>query len=283
MPRDIVPHLYYGEALNTRRAGIATKQNVVETLRLTMRDPSGNPLDINALETELGKTLEPKVAFREATLAELSLVEDTAAFDDKAAGLITFTLPSDIRQNAAIYIGEAALSEVGSNSEDVYAVTSFYVYVEPSHWSSNNSTLLYLDDVRLSLRDSSYLENELLGNHEFDIAELSYAIARTVQYWNELPPAVMMFTTKTFPFRNLWMTGTQLFLFELLEEHYRRNQFPYSAGGMSIDDKNKHTLYRAAWQDRFGRFTAELKHQKYRINAGDGIVSVGGAYIFYGN
>ena len=120
------------------------------------------------------------------------------------------------------------------------------------------------------MRDSDFIENELIENYDYDIAEISYAVTRAVQFWNEVPPPIQIFSTENFPFRHIWLEGVQLFLFEMIEEHYRRNYFPHSLGGTTIDDKNKFRLYREAWADRFNRFRYDIMRQKVRMNAETG-------------
>lgn len=265
MSRRVTFHKYFNEELRTRRRGILVKQKVKEKYKFEMIDYDGNAININDLANEYSQSsLTAKLAIREASMIENVIIEDDATIEDAAKGEISFVLPEEVRKDSAVYHAELGL--LGDNGEDLFAVNSLYIYVEPTNWTSVERTLPRLDEIRLSLKDSSFVENELLGNYEFDVAEISYAVTRTVQYWNETPPDVTRYSTKNFPFKNIWLVGTQLFLFEALEEHYRRNQLPYNAGGLTIDDKNKFQFYRAAWQDRFNRFARDVHLQKVRIN-----------------
>jgi hypothetical protein len=90
------------------------------------------------------------------------------------------------------------------------------------------------------MRDNGPADNSLLDDVEFDAAEITQAVLRPIMYWNETPPPIQpLLTTKTFPFREMWMVGIQSYLFDMVSSHYRRNQLAYNAGGLSIDDKNK--------------------------------------------
>jgi hypothetical protein len=60
--------------------------------------------------------------------------------------------------------------------------------------------------------------------------------------------------------------GGHLFLFELIEEHYRRNFLAHRSGNVTTDDKNRHREYNAAWTNRFQRFTEQVTHRKVAIN-----------------
>lgn len=278
MSVKIEPHALFGELLKTRRRGVQVKQKVVETYEMDLYTRAGANLNIDELSAEVGQSLAAKIAFREASLLENFVIEDSATIVDPARGTITFTLPSDVRDKAGIYHGEIAL--VGTDS-NLYALNELYVYVEPTHWSDTTYTTPQLDDIRMSLRDSSLFENELLGNLEYDVAEISYAAARTVRYWNETPPPVVNFTTRAFPFLNIWLMGIQVFLFDLIQEFYRRNQFTYSAGGLSIDDRNKFALYRTAWMDKMQMFQQEVRRVKARINAENSVGTIWGSHQYY--
>jgi hypothetical protein len=72
--------------------------------------------------------------------------------------------------------------------------------------------------------------------------------------------------------------GTQLYLFQMAEEHYRRNHFKQSAGGTTTDDKNRHREYNTAWKERFGQFRQLVMHNKVRINAGQAYGGFGSSY-----
>jgi len=94
------------------------------------------------------------------------------------------------------------------------------------------------------------------------------------------PPTIARarFSTKNFPFREIWLEGIQLFLFELMEEYYRRNFFKVSAGGTVTDDMNKHREYGAAWKERFARFKELVMHQKAQINLTGGYSTLSAGY-----
>jgi hypothetical protein len=269
MPNVIKPHTYYNEEVLTKTHGFHSRQNLITSFVHNLKGFNGELVNINDLQSEHGKTFIPKIAYREASFADPTVIidQDNCSITDKPSGEIAFKLPDEIRKVPGIYTVEIALFDGSSNKlDDIYFSNVLYLYNEPSNWTEVNYTLPSLGDIRLSVRDSSPIENELLGNVDFDIAEICFAMARVIQYWNTIPPHISVFTTRNFPFRNLWINGTQLFLFEIAQEHYRRNQLAYSAGGLSIDDKNKMNLYRAAFQDKLQLFLAEIKHQKYVMN-----------------
>lgn len=141
-----------------------------------------------------------------------------------------------------------------------------------------------LEEIRLAMRDNAPADNMLLDDVEFDAAEISQAVLRPIQYWNETPPPLNPpMTTKTFPFREMWMLGIQAYLFDMVASHYRRNQLNYNAGGVAVDDKNKEQQYRAASNLLQQQFREMLRAKKMEINIGLFSGTLGSSYagMFY--
>lgn len=124
-----------------------------------------------------------------------------------------------------------------------------------------------LEEIRLALRDNSAVDNTLLDAVEFDSAEIASAVLRPIQYWNEIPPPLVpLQTTCSFPFREMWMMGIQAHLLEIAAHHYRRNALAYSAGGVTVDDKNKEQPYTAAAMMRIQQYQELMRVKKIEIN-----------------
>jgi hypothetical protein len=79
------------------------------------------------------------------------------------------------------------------------------------------------------------------------------------------------------------LQGIQAYLFDIAANHYRRNQLAYSAGGMSIDDKNKEQQYIAASSRMLQMFQENVKAKKIEINIAAFSGSLGSPYsgLFY--
>jgi hypothetical protein len=136
-----------------------------------------------------------------------------------------------------------------------------------------------IEEIRLAMRDSSRTDNLLLDDVEFDAAEIAQAILRPLNYWNEIPPPIRPAqTTKTFPFREMWMLGIQAYLMEIAAHNYRRNHLPYNAGGVAVDDKNKEQAYAAKSMQLLQRFQEMARAKKIEINISLFSGSVGSAY-----
>jgi hypothetical protein len=199
----------------------------------------------------------------------------TAAALDASAGLIMCEVPTLITDKPGVFLAESAI--LAKSGMPIYS-NEIYVYNERSAWSTGGMSMPALDEMRLSLRDNDPAENELINNFDFGLPELCYAITRTVRYWNAQPPPVGFTDTRGGLNSEIWMLGTQLFLFEMAEEHYRRNRLPYAAGQTQVDDKAKEENYNKAYQDRMQRFRQLVMHEKARINISRGFGSLGGYY-----
>jgi len=124
-----------------------------------------------------------------------------------------------------------------------------------------------IEEIRLTMRDNSSADNLLLDNVEFDGAEIAQAVLRPIQYWNEIPPPLRpAMTTKTFPFKEIWLKGIQAYLYRMASNTYRRNRLPYSAGGVTVDDKNKEQEYSAAAAGLLREFQDMVQAKKVEIN-----------------
>jgi hypothetical protein len=136
-----------------------------------------------------------------------------------------------------------------------------------------------LEEIRLALRDNSAADNLLLDDVEFDAAEIAQAVIRPINYWNEIPPPIRPIqTTKTFPFKEIWMLGIQSYLLETAAHHYRRNHLTYQAGGVAVDDKNKEQTYAAKANEMRVRFQELARAKKIEINISLFSGSIGSAY-----
>jgi len=277
----------YGEPLWRQKRGIAVEQGSCAYLQLAMRDGHGNNIDLTdyglynnddnspttSESSSSGGTVGSiKARWREASLIDSNLYQTTPTIVDAANGIVKSIIPSQISDATGIYLAQFAIL---NDADCPRFMNDCYVYVLHSAWYSDAERRKgppLIDDVRLSIRDSDPVLNELLDEYAFDVGEISFAATRAVQYWNDQPPVISAarYSTKTFPFREIWLSGIQLFLFEMAEEHFRRNAFKVSAGGTITDDMNKYREYNSAWKERFQRYTEMLMHRKAQINLSRG-------------
>jgi hypothetical protein len=258
-----------------QKRAVEIRQNSAATLRLQLLKPDGNPVDLTGYgyADGYGSISEAPVTgsgifvrFRDSALVNRTVTSVAAEVIDASTGLVSAEFPTVVTDTAGIY-----LTEVGVQNTAARLIFSneLYTYVTHSAWATGTRRgPPSIDDFRLSLRDSDPISNELINNHDYGLVEIAYAATRVVTFWNSKPPilAAANYSTFSFPDRELWLVGGHLFLFELIEEHYRRNFLAHRAGNVTTDDKNRHREYNTAWTNRFQRFTEQVTHQKVAIN-----------------
>jgi len=180
------------------------------------------------------------------------------------------SLPDDISRHPGVYMEEWALFSsdnrlIFSNQAVCFVGRGLFgISSSASQWNLGPPTV---SEIRLSLRDNSPDDNLLLDNVELDAAEITQAVLRPIQFWNETPPPLRpLMTTKTFPYRELWLKGIQAYLLQIAAANYRRNHLPYNAGGVSVDDKNKARAYEEYANLTMKDFRDMVQAKKVEIN-----------------
>ncbi len=264
----------YGETIHGRKKAILIPQGCAAGLSLVFYDSNDNPVELDSAEISLA------VKFREALKQTRPVSGDSDAIEitDGANGAFTIPVPTTIADKAGIYTVEYGILDATNR---LLQVDNCYLFINNSAWGS--TTTLgppTKDEIRMSMRDSDPVENELLGNLDFDLAEHCLACVQAVQFWNEQPPVLYyhIYDTRSFPFKGIWLLGIQSYLYRYAEEHYRRNQLPYSAGGTGVDDKNKLQQYLQAAERRYSEFVQAVVRQKVRLNLEGGSASLLSGY-----
>ena len=121
------------------------------------------------------------------------------------------------------------------------------------------------------MRDVCPEFNTLLEDVEFSDEDIMFAMIRPIREWNETPPDLSgsggSFTQNTFPWRDYQMRATIGYLLNAAAIHQQRNQFNYSAGGVSIRDKDKATPYLGISERLLGEWREFILLKKKEINA----------------
>jgi hypothetical protein len=276
----------YDEQLTTKMRACAAEENTTVTLQMHMLDKQGNNLDLtnhgiggSSSSSESATAGTVQVRFREGALVTSTTYAVSATIVDADSGLVSCVVPSQVMSQPGIWLAEAGALD---DSDNLLFVEKAFIYLQHNAW--NNDTGMpgppSVDDLRLTLRDSSSFESELLDNFAYGIVEMCRAAIRVVNFWNEQPPRIMAarYSTVTFPDRELWTTGCHLFLYEMAEEWYRRNHLQYGAGGVNTDDMNRHREYNQAWKERYQKFRQIVMHRKAEINMARGFSGYGGLY-----
>jgi hypothetical protein len=260
----------FGDPMPEKMRAVNCAAGTVAYIQLQFFDGHGDPVNLtgDAGETTTGSSSSPpytvQVRFREAVDAGGEGAETTGSIINAAQGLVKVQIPIGIRTNPGVYRVEFGIF---NDADELLAVDRCLLLMESSAWAESGlKGPPLLSDIRVGLKDSSPVESELLESHMWDVTDICTAIARTVQYWNTTLPPVGKRTTNHFPYYEIWMLGIQYYLFEIIEEDFRKNRFKFSAGGVTTDDKDRLQEYDAALQNRFQRFTKMLLQQKASLN-----------------
>lgn len=264
--KEAHPGKIFGEEIITRRQAVHLFAGANNKIIYLAADENETPI-IPALT-------DVKIRFSEAILFDRLLKEISATSVDAQTGKITFEVPSEVQSSSGIYTASIGLFD--STSKLVH-VENIYIYVEPSIWGSTemNNALPQLEELRMAIRDTGPIENEILGDKQFSLEEICLAILRTIRLWNETPPKLRIETTQSFRYPHILKQGTQLFLFDSFLEWLRKNRLPYNAGGVQIDELGKLGEYTQALQMRFQEFTNLMTRTKAYENLRQGFAIIG--------
>ena len=149
----------------------------------------------------------------------------------------------------------------------------FEMYLESAPsiaWGQYSQHPITIAEIRLWTRDWAPEVNDLLDEVEYSDNEIAAAIRRGVDLWNSTTPMLRQhtYTPTTFPFRyrSQWIDVTIGFLKVMAADWYERNHLPYTAGGVTIDDRNKWQSYRQDGYLRIEQYKAWLKDVKVQLN-----------------
>ncbi len=262
------PSSIYGETFVGRIPTYLIRQGEAADLNLSLRDENSELI----FPSSLLENVSLACKFVEATDRRevLATIEDITDYDPDNA-VVTVSIPEVIFNQAGVYEGYLGFHESGQLVKTV----KFRIFTEPSPWGTVNSNLPSIQDCRMLLRDSSLVENELLGEHQFALEEIVDSIVNTVELWNSTPPPILQMRTTNFHDRSLMLVGVETFLFHRFIEWLRKNRLPYQAGGIATDEMNKLGEYLQAYQVRYQELVQRITKQKVMCNIRAGFARLG--------
>lgn len=259
-----IPELY-GEAVLNRKPAYRIVQGTKSSLLVPIRTDSGDLI-------EIPDTVEFKYKIAEAIHKTVARSEGNILTYDLDRNEAVVPIDTNIADSPGIYVLYVGIID---NEQNIIFSKEYFIYNEPSAWgTSSQCALPSIDEVKLNLRDSDIVENELLGHYQFGVEEICFAALRVVEFWNSLPPVTKMPTT-AFPYGNILRTGINVFLFEILLEWFRKNRLTYNAGGVAVDDLNKLNEYSAALQMALQQFQSLAQRTKASENIRAGYMRLG--------
>jgi hypothetical protein len=293
----------------TRIKAYLVTQGVPAVLEHVLRARNGRPVDLSALFQETGTSVSSSLSSSLSTSSSAVLPaggsvvvrvkewlgcgqsqaknpvwELAGECPGPSAGVLRVSLPPSVVEHSGIY-------ELSWGVKDpagiLVQVNDGILSVEKSLFPQDVQTLYKdlgpptINEVRMAIMDSAPSENILLDDVEFGDEQLLLAMIEPVRAWNETPPPIRTFTTRTFPFRGAWRQGVVAQLHLMAANHYKRNRLAHQAGGVAVDDKNKFKEYREEGERLWQQYTDWLRQKKISINLKLFVGSVGSPYGSY--
>lgn len=294
-PTVIRPNTPYVEQcpVFSRLRAYQVDRGQIGTLEWTMRtkDERAAPIDLKTLSQQLHDAspsplpnIFVRVRAREIegySPSGTPFYECLGDIYDGENGVVRAPLQEEMANVAGIYEMQWAIC---NSDQQVYVSNMAYLSVDRGLFGEPASETLgvgppTIQELRMYLRDSSALDNQLLENVEFDATEIIMALQFPIKDFNEcLPPLSYKFNSHNFPFRENWMKAAKGRLFEIAATSYMRNDLQYQAGGVSVADKAKAKPYLEVAKGLLGEWTAWRNRQKVRLNAEEGWGTISSPY-----
>lgn len=268
--------LVEGREASGRLMAVECNQGQVFTLKWTIRDRLGGVIDLSTC----GPGVTAKLRLKEALGSPTSeLLADLAAtIVDPVNGVVEAPLTAVHTADPGVYAGEWGVFD-GTNL--IFSNIFFLVVNAGLYGTGTKPGPPRLPEIRLHVRSSCPEDSILLETLEWDMAELAYAVQRPVMYWNETaPPIGLEYNTQSFPYRFHWLEAIVGELMIMAAHSYRRDHLPYTAAGVSVDDKAKWTHYEAEGYRRRQSYERFVLQRKASINMEMGFGSFASEYVF---
>lgn len=263
-----------GKPLLTKRTAVSCPQGSNPVLEFVIRDEEGRPINLagcgfvdsssSSAGTDDGSV---KLRMNEALARGTEgLVETDAVVMDAESGTVRARIPKTATALAGAMIAEWG---VFSKTGDLMFSNEMYILVESSLFAAASQTggLPKIAEVRTYMRDHKD-GNFLLKDYEWDLAEIIEAATAAVTTWNSTAPRInRRYNTANFYDPNMLIDGIMAELYMMAARLYARDHLPYSAGGISLDDKNKSQEYMAIGQQLQQSYVTLVKMDKARMNA----------------
>ena len=287
-----------GRPILAKTPAIATAQTMAPVIEIVLRDDRGRPINfescgftsVNSSSLSSSAGSQGKVQLKGREALDVSngapVVDVEGYFTNAAAGVVRAQIPVEAtRLHQVIDINCGVVSTSG----ELIHMTNLYMLVDKSQFgtvvanSGKPAGLPSLAQIRTYLRDNAPEDNPLLNNFEFDVSEIVQSMVKCVEHWNTMQPTVRKsFNTNNFLNPTVLISGVMGELYFIAAKHYRRNQLAYTAGGLSVDDKNKAQEYESIGDRMIQEYLKWCRMTKVAINkeAWDG--SFGSSYDGFG-
>lgn len=247
--------------------GLGVWDGVPKTLKLAETQVSDIALPIESLEIDF---LEIPV---DATVKFLVYAEDATTLHTEypAAVVNGFAEVSDFSmEKSGVYPAQLNVYAVGG---DLIYTIPYFVGIEPvAGWTSTIS----ITEMRLHMMDAVPSDNLLLDDYEFKDTEILYALNAILDRMTGIGLPSPRLTLSTIPqdLRWAYKQGVNATLLKLAAKRYARNELPYSAGGISVNDQAKANTYMGLSAEPEQEFIDAVLSRKQRQNIMNGFLTL---------
>jgi hypothetical protein len=191
-------------------------------------------------------------------------------------GQLALTYTTNFTRRAGIFTAQLELWQDGV----ITRVIPYFVIINPNlrATSSNRGLSLSVPEIRMVLRDTDPEGNFLLEELDFTDNEIALCIRRCVDYWNECPPPVNTYKATNFPWRYNLSLGVAALLHQMAANNKMRNDLPYQAAGLTVQDTIKYQQYMEFYKMYWDQWVAWVRSKKYQINIDGGFVILGSGF-----
>ncbi len=266
---------------------IEVDQGTTGESAITLVDPrTGAPLDLTNYGITDSTSSSSSAPFTGVKITMKEMPEDATTWSEIEAGIVSasegkISVPYDdhTTRRAGIFTAQAEIWEDGVMRR---FIPLFYI-INPSvtHDPADRGLTLSIAEIRMTLRDTDPEGNFLLEQLDFTRNEIALCMRRCIDYWNEVPPPVAVYKTTNFPWRYHFSKGVAALLHQMAANHKMRNDLPYSAGGVTVQDTIKFQQYLEFYKMYWGEWTQWVRDKKYQINIEGGFQVLGSGYNRY--
>ena len=262
----------------TRHVSISEGQTA--TVSWPLRDRKGNTISLGACVTSSSSSLsgdDSKILVRIAdAICPSTIYQVVGSVSDFSDGIVTFEIPDGVAEVAGIY--QMEIGVIDANGKMISSEKG-YISVERGLFGdiTNLTGPPTIEEIRLQLRDT-LLENDLIGDVEFQDVEIINSILRPIREWNETPPEVSDLNASNFPWHYNWVNAVIGNLLFTAAHWYERNNLPSQHGGVTVNDRAKANPYLAIAQQLRGEWKEFVIRKKIEINIDLGMTDFGSDY-----
>lgn len=249
------------------RPVIKVQQNQPAILKLWVADRNGQAVNLSG-------TFTIRFIVKDRENSSFNILSVVGEIVDEQTGEVKVALPACNTLKPGIYVAQVL---VQNDDEEVLWATPYWLTIEPS-LSSKPSAALTIAEIRLMMRDVCGEQNVLLGDLEYDDSQIVACLRLPIDEFNEKYQPKTAFSTRTFPYRFHWMRAVCGYLLEIAGRGYARDHLPYSAGGVSVDDKNKAGPYMSMAQSLLLEWRTFIKERKVEMNIESSYGTLGSYY-----